>query len=50
MSMYSELKSEITQLAEAGVPQPYLLYAMGLRLGTLDYDVLATDNLLDGPG
>ena len=46
---YEDLQREIDALsADVGHPA-YLLYAMGLRLGTLDYTGLQTDCLLDGP-
>jgi hypothetical protein len=48
MQDYEELKNEVLRLQEAGHRQPYLLYAMALRLGTMDIHGLETDALLDG--
>ena len=45
---YSVVKGEVEKLQSAGYREPFLLYAMGLRLRTLDYDSLQTDDLLDG--
>ncbi len=46
--MVDQIRSEVEALNEAGHRQPYLLYAMGLRLRTLDYEGLQEDSLLDG--
>ncbi|MCH7607790.1 MAG: hypothetical protein IIC94_04390 [Chloroflexi bacterium] len=43
------LKTEVDRLTEDFPTQPFLLYAMGLRLRTMDYQELAADNLVDGP-
>ncbi len=46
---YGVLKSEIDELRQEVPQNTYLLYAMGLRLGTMDYDALSVNSLLDGP-
>lgn len=45
---WETLRREVEALAQDFPNQTYLLYAMGLRLGTMDYDSLQTDHLLDG--
>jgi hypothetical protein len=46
---WETLRHEVETLTSDFPDQTYLLYAMGLRLGTMDYHTLRTDNLLDGP-
>ncbi len=46
---HANLRLEIEELVPDFGNNAYLLYAMGLRLGTLDYDGLRTECLLDGP-
>jgi hypothetical protein len=46
---FEDLRREISELRGTLGSQAYLLYAMGLRLNTLDYGSLATESLLDGP-
>src|ERR1022692_278839 len=48
MSGYSAIQADLREMVHQGVREPYLLYAMGLRLRTLDYDALETDCLVDG--
>jgi hypothetical protein len=48
MEVTGTIRLEVDKLAQAGYREPYLLYAMGLRLRTLDYDTFQTDCLLDG--
>jgi hypothetical protein len=42
------LQQEVDSVAARFPEQPYLLYAMGLRLRTMDYQTLFADCLLDG--
>ena len=49
MNDWATLRREVDTLAVNFPNQTYLLYAMGLRLGTMDYPTLETDDLLDGP-
>lgn len=50
MTEWEILQREVETLAQQELPnQTYLLYAMALRLGTMDYTSLRTDDLLDGP-
>ena len=44
-----DVKAEVDELAQAHGRSALLLYAMGLKLGTMDYDTLAMESLLDGP-
>jgi len=46
---FSDLKKQVQALEDEFGDHAYLLYAMGLRLRTLDYDTLLRDNVLDGP-
>ena len=46
---YTELRHDVGELAPIFGRQSFLLYAMGLRLGTLDYENLRSESLLDGP-
>lgn len=46
---WERLRQEVESLRQEFPEQAYLLYAMGLRLRTMDYDSLATDCVLDGP-
>lgn len=48
MRGYAAIQSELRDMARQGLREPYLLYAMGLRLRTLDYESLETDCLVDG--
>ncbi len=48
MAERDTLKGEVEAVAEQGFREPYLLYSMGLRLNTLDYETLETDCLVDG--
>lgn len=43
------LQQDIDSLRATEPENTYLLYAMGLRLGTMDYYSLRLNNLLDGP-
>ncbi len=45
---WETLREEVESLRQEFPEQAYLLYAMGLRLRTMDYDTLATDCVLDG--
>ncbi len=46
---YTELQHEIDALTPTFGRHAFLLYAMGLRLGMLDYEILWSESLLDGP-
>jgi hypothetical protein len=46
---WEALHREVSNLSSELPEQTYLLYAMGLRLSTLDYEDLKTNCLLDGP-
>jgi hypothetical protein len=46
---YDDVKREVEELSPTLGENAYLLYSMGLRLRTLDYDQLRDDSLLDGP-
>jgi AIPR protein len=43
------LKSEVEELRKEFPENTYLLYAIGLRLSTMDYRELQINNVLDGP-
>jgi hypothetical protein len=46
---FETLKREVDGLDDAFASNAFLLYAMGLRLGTMDYEGLRDDALLDDP-
>lgn len=46
---YDDVKREVEELSTTLADNAYLLYAMGRRLRTLDYEQLRDDSLLDGP-
>src|SRR5262245_32386090 len=46
---FSSLRQDIKSLQSVEPDNTYLLYAMGLRLATMDYPALRLNNLLDGP-
>jgi hypothetical protein len=48
MSGYAAIQADLREMVHQGLREPYLLYAMGLRLRTLDYEALETDSLVDG--
>ncbi len=45
---YEVVQQEVERLRTSGLREPFLLYSMGLRLRTLDYETLQTEDLLDG--
>lgn len=49
MTAEDDVLSAAIELAKEFPTNAFLLYAMGLRLGTADYEDLYRDNLLDGP-
>ena len=49
MGIREEIIEQVAALEPDFAHNAFLLFAMGLRLGTADYDQLHSDNVLDGP-
>lgn len=49
MGTEEEIRDAVAELGKTYPSSAFLLYAMGLRLRTMDYDEIFRDNVLDGP-
>ncbi|HSI80650.1 MAG TPA: hypothetical protein VK919_08375, partial [Solirubrobacterales bacterium] len=49
MTDVAQIQGAVSEVASGSDGVDYLLFAMGLRLRTLDYDGLSTSGLVDGP-
>ncbi len=50
MATLHPIQTEIRNLEHQSIKDPYLLYAMGFRFNTLDYEYLQTEYFVDGRG